>query len=62
MEPSRETMLKADLLIRALGNGAEEHAAGKMWRARHVNDERSASRWLSMLEALKLVREIRANI
>ena len=54
-------MLKANLLIGQLGNGAEEHAAAKMWEARQKNDEAGASHWLSMLEALKRVREIRAD-
>ena len=55
-------MLAANALILQHGAGAEEYAAKQWWDARRRNDETGASQWLSMLDALKRTRELRAKI
>jgi transcriptional regulator with XRE-family HTH domain len=57
MELPPDALLAANALIHRHGAGAEEFAAKQLWNSIRKDDERSAAKWLSMLEALKQVRE-----
>jgi hypothetical protein len=59
MEPSTETLLAANALIRQYGEAAEEHASQQLWTCRQNADEEKADQWRVVLEAIKKVREIR---
>jgi hypothetical protein len=62
MELPQQVMLAANALIHQHGSSAEEYATRQLWESRQKEDETNAARWLSMLEALKQVRELRAKI
>jgi hypothetical protein len=61
MESSQEDMLAANALIHQHGDGAEEYIARQLWDSRQKKDKTSTSRWQSLLEALRRVRELRAR-
>jgi len=59
MEPSTETMLTANALIRKYGDTAEEYVSQQLWTCQQNADEPNATQWRSLLDAIKKVRELR---
>ena len=59
MNPSPEIMLAANALIHKHGSAAEEYASQQLWKFQQNADEENAARWRSLLEGIKMVRDLR---
>ena len=61
-EPPTEAMLAANALIRQHGANAEEYASQQLWNCQQNADDKNSTQWRLMLQAIKLVRQIREDI
>jgi protein tyrosine/serine phosphatase len=62
MKPPTELLLTANALIHQHDAGAEEYVAQQLWDSGRKKNQTHADYWRSMVEALKWVRKLRAEI
>jgi hypothetical protein len=62
MKPPTELLLTADTLIHHYGDGTEEYVAQQLWDSGRNKNQTHAAYWRSMVEAVKWMRKLRAEI
>jgi len=57
MVTPKDIWISAHLLIKKYGDGAEDHAAQKVWEFKQKKDEKAAATWKRIVKTLAEVRD-----